>query len=296
MNFREEYNKKLALVENALEKIIERYSSCPLTIYKAVKYSLFAGGKRIRPILLLTAHEMVGGNTEESMELACGLEMIHTYSLVHDDLPAMDDDDMRRGMPTTHKVFGEGIAVLAGDSLLNMAYEVFLDKSLRHPGNLRNHIKAVSVIAAAAGVNGMIGGQVVDLEMEGKPAQPEILDYIHTHKTGALIEASLKAGIVLENTEQKAQEAIAEYGRKLGLAFQIVDDILDVVGDEDSMGKKPKRDEGRKKLTYTAVYGLEKSQRIAEELIEQAVSQLDYFGDKANFLKEIAYYILKRRM
>ena len=296
MNFREEYNKKLTLVEDALKRIMEGYSACPPTIYKAVKYSLFAGGKRIRPVLLLTAHEMVDGDIEESMDLACGLEMIHTYSLIHDDLPAMDDDDMRRGIPTNHKVFGEGIAVLAGDSLLNMAYEVFLKNSLRYPDKIMNHIRAVSIIANAAGVHGMIAGQVVDSEMEGKPAQPEILHYIHTHKTGAMIEASLKAGLALEDAEQRAYDAISEYGKRLGLAFQIVDDILDVTGDAESMGKTPKSDEARHKVTFASVYGLEESRRMAEQLVEEAVSQLDYFGNKADFLKEIAYYTLRRRV
>jgi len=295
MDFREEYSKKHTLVENALKRILERYNDCPATIYEAVKYSLFAGGKRIRPVLLLSAHEMVDGDLDESMDLACGMEMIHTYSLIHDDLPAMDNDDMRRGKPTNHKVFGEGIAVLAGDSLLNMAYEVFLENSLRYPDKLLNHIKAASIIANAAGIHGMIGGQVVDLEMEGQPAEPEILHYIHTHKTGALIEASLRAGLALENVENEAHTAIAGYGKRLGLAFQIIDDILDVTGDAAKMGKKTRSDEAHKKVTFTVVYGLEKSRRMAEELIEQAVGELDYFGKKAQFLKEIAYYILRRQ-
>jgi len=295
MTFNEIYNSRLVLVEDALKKLMSRYGECPPTLFKAMNYSLFAGGKRIRPILLLSAHELVGGNLEESMNLACGLEMIHTYSLIHDDLPAMDDDDLRRGMPTNHKVFGEGMAVLAGDALLNLAYEVFLENAMKHSQKMERHIKAALIIANAAGLHGMIAGQAVDLEQEGKAIQPEVLNYIHTHKTGALIEAALRAGAALELVDQKAENAVGIYGQKLGLAFQIVDDILDITGDAVNMGKKTSRDQARKKNTYPAMYGLQKSQCLARELIEQAISQLDYFGNRAYFLKEIGYYIIKRQ-
>ncbi len=295
MNFDEIYSNKLALVEGALKKVMERHQDCPPTLLKAMNYSLFAHGKRIRPVLLLSAHELVGGKVEESMALACGLEMIHTYSLIHDDLPAMDDDDLRRGMPTNHKVFGEGIAILAGDALLNLAYEVFMENALKYPHKLERHVRAAFVIAKAAGLHGMIGGQVADIEQEGRSVQPDMLYYIHTHKTGALIEAAVRAGAILEPIEQEVEDAVAKYGQKLGLAFQIVDDILDVIGDAASMGKNPSRDEKRQKATFPAVYGLEESKRRARDLIEEAVSHLEPFGKSAYFLKEIAYYVLKRQ-
>ncbi|MCM8900886.1 polyprenyl synthetase family protein [Caldicoprobacter algeriensis] len=295
MNFDEIYSNKLALVEDALKKLIVRHEDCPPTLFKAMNYSLFAGGKRIRPVLLLSAHELVGGNVEESMAVACGLEMIHTYSLIHDDLPAMDDDDLRRGMPTNHKVFGEGIAILAGDALLNLAYEVFLENAMKYPHKLERHVRAAFVIARAAGLHGMIGGQVADIEQEGKDIHPDMLRYIHTHKTGALIEAAVRAGVIIEPIERDVEDAVAKYGQKLGLAFQIVDDILDVTGDAASMGKNPSRDEVRKKATFPALYGLEESRRMARDLIEEAVSHLERFGKDAYFLKEIAYYVLKRQ-
>lgn len=295
MNFDEIYSNKLELVEVALKKLMEEHRDCPPTLLKAMNYSLFAGGKRIRPVLLLSAHELVGGNIDESMALACGLEMIHTYSLIHDDLPAMDDDDLRRGMPTNHRVFGEGMAILAGDALLNLAYEVFLENAMKYPHKLKQHIKAAFAIAKAAGIHGMIGGQVADLEQEGRDIRADALLYIHTHKTGALIEAAVRAGALLEPIEEDAEEAIAKYGQNLGLAFQIVDDILDVVGDAASMGKNPSRDERRKKATFPALYGLEESRRMARDLIEEAVGHLERFGKEACFLKEIAYYVLRRQ-
>ena len=296
MEYIQEYNRYRNLIEEWIGNRITVPGLPERNLFEAMRYSLMAGGKRLRPVLSLAVCDMLGGDMEDVLPFACAIELIHTYSLIHDDLPAMDDDDMRRGIPTNHKVFGEGIAVLAGDSLLNMAYEVFLKNSLRYPDKIMNHIRAVSIIANAAGVHGMIAGQVVDLEMEGKPAQPEILHYIHTHKTGAMIEASLKAGLALEDAEQRAYDAISEYGKRLGLAFQIVDDILDVTGDAESMGKTPKSDEARHKVTFASVYGLEESRRMAEQLVEEAVSQLDYFGNKADFLKEIAYYTLRRRV
>ncbi|MBM7581298.1 geranylgeranyl diphosphate synthase type II [Caldicoprobacter guelmensis] len=295
MNFNELYNNKLALVEDALKRLMEQHGDCPPTLLKAMNYSLFAGGKRIRPVLLLAAHELVGGNIEESMALACGLEMIHTYSLIHDDLPAMDDDDLRRGMPTNHKVFGEGMAILAGDGLLNLAYEVFLENAMKYPHKLERHVRAAFAIARAAGIHGMIGGQVADLEQEGKEVKPDVLFYIHTHKTGALIEAAVRAGAILEPIGEDVEDAIAKYGQKLGLAFQIVDDILDVTGDAASMGKNPNRDQAHQKATFPALYGLKESQRMAQELIDQAVSHLDCFGKDAGFLKELARYVLKRQ-
>lgn len=295
MSFEEQYQSLQHRVNVALKEQLEQFASVPETIYKSINYSLFAGGKRLRPIMLLSAHSMLDGNLEESMPLACGIEMIHTYSLIHDDLPAMDDDDFRRGIPTNHKVFGEGIAVLAGDGLLNLAYEIMLKNALKYPEKIGSHIKAIYTIAEAAGIGGMIGGQVVDLEWEGKNADLNTLKYIHEHKTGALFVASLMAGILLEDPPRSIQESVYRYGKYLGLAFQIIDDILDVVGDSEKLGKQTGRDMDRNKSTYVQLYGVDKSKKIAEELIEKAVESLSEFGQQANFLKELAYYIQNRQ-
>jgi len=274
---------------------MEEQRACPETIIKAMKYSLFAGGKRLRPILMLSAHELVGGDLKESLPLACGLELIHTYSLIHDDLPAMDDDDYRRGVLTNHKVFGEGMAILAGDALLNLSYECMLENAMKYPQRLENHLRAIKCIATAAGVQGMIGGQAVDLEWENKETDPEVLEYIHEHKTGALIVASLMAGILLENCGFDVQKSIESYGRAIGLAFQITDDILDITGSLEKLGKKPGRDEAKRKATFPQRYGLEKSRQMAEQLVEKAIEELKGFDHKADFLKELARFILLRQ-
>lgn len=295
MDFHRLYTEKKTRIEDTLKTLIDSYRSYPPTIFKAMEYSLFAGGKRLRPVLVISAHQLVGGNLEESLAMACGMEMIHTYSLIHDDLPAMDDDALRRGIPTNHKVFGEGLAILAGDALLNLAFEVILKNALKYPNNLENHVKAGFIIATAAGVEGMIGGQVVDLEYEGKLPEPDTVEYIHSHKTGALIEASLKAGVVLEGVDEKTEKAISQYGKRLGMAFQITDDILDIKGDISKLGKKLGRDKVKEKATFPAVYGLEKSQNMARELIEQAVVDLNQFGKSADFLREMARFVINRQ-
>jgi len=295
MTFDKRYRELQQKINIFIKGQLENYSSVPETIYKSINYSLFAGGKRLRPVMLLAAHEMLDGNLEESMALACGVEMIHTYSLIHDDLPAMDNDDYRRGIPTNHKVFGEGIAILAGDGLLNLGYEIMLANALKYPDKIYQHIKAIHTIGEAAGIRGMVGGQVVDLEWEGKNADPDILKYIHEHKTAALIIASLMAGVILEDPPRSIHDAVYDYGRCLGLAFQITDDILDIVGDPDKLGKNTGRDVKKHKATYVQLYGIEQSKKIAVELVEKAIDSLSQFGHKASFLKELAYFIIQRQ-
>jgi len=295
MTFKEQYDMLQNQVNMSLKEQIEKFSMVPETILKSIKYSLFAGGKRLRPVMLLAAHNMVNGRLEESMPLACGMEMIHTYSLIHDDLPAMDDDDFRRGISTNHKVFGEGIAILAGDGLLNLGYEIMLENALKYPQKIMQHMKAINIIAKAAGITGMIGGQVADLEWEGKKADLDTLKYIHEHKTGALFIASLMAGIVLEDPPENLQRSIYEYGESLGLAFQITDDILDAIGDPEKLGKKTGRDQKSHKSTYVQLYGIDKAKKIAEELVEKAIESLSEFGQQADFFRELACYVIRRQ-
>ena len=288
------YQEFVTKVNDYLHNTINNMEKYPKIIFDSMEHSLFAGGKRLRPVILLASHSLLEGDLNESLPLAGGLEMIHTYSLIHDDLPAMDNDDFRRGIPTNHKVFGEGIAILGGDALLNFAYETMLDNALLYPAKMVNHVRAINTIARAAGVRGMIGGQVVDLENEGKVIGSDTLKYIHDHKTGSLFMASLTAGIMLEDPPESMSTALMEYGKSLGLAFQVIDDILDVVGDDKKLGKKTGRDKDKSKATYVDKYGLEKSWSIAKDLSENAIGQLDIFGSKGEFLKDLAKFIINR--
>ncbi|MGI6372994.1 MAG: polyprenyl synthetase family protein [Caldicoprobacterales bacterium] len=292
--FDRQYNQLMGLINDYLYNLLGKMERYPGIIYDSIEYSLFAGGKRLRPIILLSIHRLLGGNIEESMPLAGGLEMIHTYSLIHDDLPAMDNDDYRRGIPTNHKKFGEGIAILSGDALLNLAYETMLENALLYQDRLVRHIKAINAIAQAAGIRGMIAGQVVDLENEGKKVTADTLKYIHDHKTGSLFMASILAGIILEDPPDYISRALKEYGSSLGLAFQVVDDILDVTGNSREMGKQTGRDKDKGKATYVDKYGLDGSRSIAKELYERAVDQLAIFGSGGKFLSELARFIINR--
>ncbi|MFY9177709.1 MAG: polyprenyl synthetase family protein [Caldicoprobacterales bacterium] len=292
--FKKQYDELATKVNDYLRITLDSMKKYPKIIFDSMEYSLFAGGKRLRPVMLLASHKLLEGDLEESLPLAGGLEMIHTYSLVHDDLPAMDNDDFRRGVPTNHKVFGEGIAILCGDALLNLAYETMIDNALRRPEKLINHLNAINTIAKAAGIRGMIGGQVVDLENEGKDIDPDILQYIHEHKTGALFMASLKASIMLEDPPENISKALLEYGKSLGLAFQIIDDILDVVGDDKKLGKMTGRDREKDKATYVDKYGLEKSWSIAKELCDNAIAQISIFGPEGEFFIQLANFIIDR--
>ena len=285
-----EFDRYKSIVEEHLLDFIPEIDHKSITIYESMKYSLTAGGKRLRPVLLLAACEFAGGDINNAIPFACAIEYIHTYSLIHDDMPEMDNDDLRRGVPTNHKVFGEAMALLAGDGLLSTAFEVmhrdellYLDEDIR----LKRRIRAAYEISKYAGCRGMVAGQVADIEAEGKQCSREMLDYIHINKTAALIMASVRAGAQLGGADDKMLESLTNYAENLGLAFQIVDDILDVVGDEATLGKKTGVDLENNKSTYPALYGLEASQARLEELTQNAVDALADYYDNAEFFTQL---------
>jgi geranylgeranyl diphosphate synthase type II len=282
------------LVDEALERVLPQETAAPPTLHRAMRYSVRAGGKRLRPILVIAGAEAVGGTAEQVMETACALELIHTYSLIHDDLPAMDNDDYRRGMLTNHKVFGEAIAILAGDALLTLAFKLIALNGAR-TGDARIIATLVTDIADAAGTDGMVGGQVVDIESEGKAFSAETLDYIHTHKTAALIRASLCAGSLIARGSTEELAAIKTCGEALGLAFQIVDDILDVEGSTEELGKTAGKDAQQQKATYPAYHGLEASRAKARTLIDQAKQAVAPLGARAEPISALAEFIFQRR-
>ena len=280
-----------AQVEAALDR------SLPLTypekIYEAMRYSLLAGGKRLRPILCLATCELVGGTVEMAMPTACALEMIHTMSLIHDDLPAMDNDDYRRGKLTNHKVYGEDIAILAGDGLLAYAFEYVATQTQDVPA--QRVLQVLARLGRAASASGLVGGQVVDLESEGlSDVREETLTYIHTHKTGALLEACVVCGGFLGGATDCDLERLSRYARNIGLAFQIVDDILDITATQEELGKTAGKDLLAQKATYPSLWGLEESKAKAQQLVDAASSELEPFGDKAEPLLAIANFITTR--
>lgn len=278
-------------IDRALNSYLPKAAVRPATIHNAMRYSLFAGGKRLRPILCLAAAEACGGDVADALPLACALECIHTYSLVHDDLPSMDNDDFRRGRPTCHKVFGDGIAVLAGDALLTVAFEIVA----RAKGSRRYDVRALLLeISEAAGSRKLIAGQVADLEAEGKRIDRTQLRFIHENKTAALITTSLRLGAMSANTNDKQLAAITEFGRALGLAFQVIDDILDVTQTTEKLGKSAGKDVAAKKATYPAVIGLTKSRTEAQRLTRKAHAALTSFGGDAERLHSLASYLLQR--
>ena len=287
--------QKKAIVEEALRSCFPDPSGPASDVVKAMEYSLFAGGKRLRPILCMAGAESVGGNGRHVLPVACALELIHTYSLIHDDLPLMDDDDMRRGRPTNHKVFGEAVALLAGDGLLTEAFHLMTSDEQAAHATPQLILKVIRMVSAAAGYGGMVGGQVVDIQWERKEPDFPIVEYIHTHKTGAMITASVASGAMLAAGDGPQFSAIVSYGEKIGLAFQISDDILDIVGDTETMGKKSGADVEKGKMTYPAVVGLDKSRHIQSELIDKAIDALNVFDHRAEPLRGIARYIIKRK-
>lgn len=282
------------MIDAALNGFLPGPDDFPPLIFQAVRYSLFAGGKRLRPILCLASAEAVGGTIGAVLPVACSLEMIHTYSLIHDDLPAMDDDDLRRGKPTSHKVFGEAAAILAGDALLTEAFSRMSAGDRAFPVPAERLLPAIHEIAEAAGFRGMIGGQIVDIQSEGQPPLPETLDYIHTHKTGALILASVRAGALLSGAHPEALDALSGYGRHAGLAFQIADDILNVEGDRSILGKNTGSDAKRGKLTFPGLWGIEASRAKTAELTERALFEIRHFDDRAEPLRALARHIAAR--
>ena len=294
-SLKEYINGRKVIIDRALDEYLPGGASDSALIFEAVRYSMFAGGKRLRPILCMAAAEAVGGEKEAILPAACALEMIHTYSLIHDDLPAMDNDDYRRGKPTSHKVFGEGIAILAGDALLTEAFRLLCDRE-RMPGiPPERMLQVVREIAEAAGLFGMIGGQVMDLLAEGKKVELQTLYAIHQCKTGALILVSLRAGAILAGAAEEALVALSDYGRRIGLAFQITDDMLNVEGDPALLGKGTGSDATRGKVTFPALMGIEASRARAEELIREALVSLATFDDRAAPLCAIARHIPERR-
>ncbi|MBE0500054.1 MAG: polyprenyl synthetase family protein [Desulfuromonadales bacterium] len=283
-------------VDDALDRFLPDEERMPHLLHKAMRYSIFAGGKRIRPILLLAASEAVGGQSDRVLYAASALEMIHTYSLIHDDLPAMDNDDLRRGRPTSHKVFGEAHAILAGDALLTEAFALLTDPGDDFAVAPAVQLRVANIIARAAGAAGMVGGQIVDMESEGGGDELDLptVEYIHTHKTGALIRAAVEVGAILGGADQRTFKALSRYGELAGLAFQIADDILDVVGDQDVVGKDIGSDEARGKATYVALFGLSEAQSRADELRDMALETLESLGEKAEPLRQIVNFIVAR--
>lgn len=294
MDFKSRFEKWTALVSEALDDYTELKDVPEASIYKAVKYSLMAGGKRLRPVLALAVAELLEGDEKDILPYACAVEIIHTYSLIHDDLPAMDNDDYRRGMPTNHKVFGEATAILAGDALLNKAFEIMLGHTLAKGDRLRQRLRAMNAIAEAAGMKGMIGGQIVDLESEGKDISAQTLEYMHRCKTGALIKAPVLCSAILYEANSREYEALEEYASCIGLAFQIKDDIMDVQGSFEEMGKPVGSDAANAKSTFITIFGLEESQRMLASTVKKAIDALEIFGARAGFLRELAEFIEKR--
>lgn len=285
------YKEKCLIIDQTLEKFICAEKAYPPAIFEAMGYSLFAGGKRLRPIMLMAAADAVGGNGLNYLPMACGLEMIHTYSLIHDDLPAMDDDDYRRGKLTSHKVFGEGMAILAGDGLLTAAFTTMLSQSAVDPAVV---VKVAGEISKAAGAHGMIGGQVIDLTSEGKTIDLETVQLMHQGKTGALFQAALRSGAQLAGAQEWQVTALTEYAQQFGLAFQITDDILDVVGSAEKIGKPVGSDIKNHKATYVTLYSLAEARVMAKQAVDNALQALADFGQEADILREMVKSLVSR--
>jgi geranylgeranyl diphosphate synthase type II len=286
ISWREYLLQKQTYINGLLDEFLPPEDQFPQTLHKAMRYSVMAGGKRIRPILVLTAYDSFGGCERRIIEpAACAVELVHTYSLIHDDLPCMDDDDLRRGMPTLHKKYNEATAVLAGDALHDLAFAL-----IARCGSAR----VISELAAAIGTDGMIGGQMADVQSEGQKVTLEDVRYIHMHKTGALITACLRIGAILAGVEESVLERLSLYGEKIGLAFQIIDDILDVEGDQKKLGKKVGSDRKNQKATYPGTVGMDKARRDADQLIDEAIDICRDFGQKGDYFIYMAEYIARR--
>ncbi|NJK92805.1 MAG: polyprenyl synthetase family protein [Blastochloris sp.] len=292
VNLTQYWQQRQATFEKALNQALPKKTVRPATIHEAMRYSLFAGGKRLRPILCLAAAESLGGPLKNALPLACAVECIHTYSLIHDDLPSMDNDDLRRGKPTSHKVYGEGMAILAGDALLTIAFELVA----RCPGWPRYKVAdLITELSRASGSQGLIAGQVVDLESEGKPISIQDLRYIHRNKTSALITSSLRLGAMSANATPTQLKTLTQFGEALGLAFQVMDDILDITQTSAELGKSAGKDVKVQKATYPALLGLEGAQKEAKRLTTQAMNALKPLGSSGQRLHEIAQYMLTRK-
>ncbi|MGC8667578.1 MAG: polyprenyl synthetase family protein [Chthonomonadales bacterium] len=292
MNLKLYLGDRRGLVEAALDRYLPPETQRPQSLHQAIRYSVLAPGKRIRPILVIASAEAVGGAGEDVLPTACALECIHAFSLVHDDLPCMDNDDYRRGRPTSHKVYGEALAMLAGDALLALAFELIAENARTAP--VERIVPVLRLVAHATGTAGMVGGQVVDIESEGKEIGYEDLQFIHEHKTGALLTASVLSGAMLCGANQQQIEALSSYGRSVGLAFQIADDILDITGDEAKIGKPVGSDLKQDKATYPKLFGLDGSRERARLEVRHALDALAGFDARADPLRAIAQYIVER--
>ncbi|MCX6353759.1 MAG: polyprenyl synthetase family protein [Candidatus Aureabacteria bacterium] len=282
---------KRKIIKEALDRLLPPSGATAPTVHESMRYSIFAGGKRLRPILCIATLEAMGKDSSPYLPAACALELMHTYSLIHDDLPAMDDDDLRRGKPTNHKVFGEAVAILAGDALLTLSFELIASMDVA-PEAVR--VELVRLLARAGGTEGLVGGQALDLSSEGKDVIAETLDLIHARKTAALIEASALFGAVLGAASPEEKGSLSRYGHSLGMAFQITDDLLDAVGAQEKTGKRVRHDQAARKATYPGLHGVEESRRIAKEYVETAVAALESFGGAAWVLREIARGLIDR--
>jgi len=286
---------KKEVVDGAIARFLPGEENFPPLLFRAMRYSVFAGGKRLRPILCIAAAEAVGGVMEAVLPAACALELIHTYSLIHDDLPAMDNDDYRRGMLTSHKVFGEAVAILAGDALLTEAFHLLSAKELTDRFPPENALAVIREVSEAAGCFGMVGGQVVDITSEGKRIDLTTLHDIHTRKTGAMIRASVRTGAILAGAAEETLQSLTYYGDYVGLAFQITDDVLDVEGDREQLGKETGADRSRRKATFPALIGVEASREKTRELVAMALGAIDSLDEKADPLRLIAGFVGERK-
>jgi len=285
--------RRAAEINEWLDRLVPSETTPPERLHKAMRYSLLAGGKRLRPALVLSAGEAFGAETDDLMPAACAIEMIHTYSLIHDDLPAMDNDDLRRGRPTCHKAFGEPIAILAGDALLTQAFRVLAADSPKR--DAERQIRVIREVASAAGtVDALIGGQVADIESEGRKVDASTLEYIHHSKTGAMITASVVIGGTVGGASNDQIDRLREYGQRIGLAFQIADDILDVTSTSEELGKTPGKDQAANKATYPAIYGIAASQARASELVAEAVKIASSLELQTKVLEDLARFIIAR--
>jgi geranylgeranyl diphosphate synthase type II len=293
VDIKQYFKRKAELVERELDRLLPAETETPPTIHQAMRYSVFAGGKRLRPILAIAAGEIFGASESELLPAASALEMIHTYSLIHDDLPAMDNDDLRRGMPTCHVKFGEAMAILAGDALLTQAFVTLADYETSHPDRKARVISEVA--KAAATKNALIGGQVLDMQSEGKPVSGQQLEEIHRGKTGALIRCSIRVGAILGGASEAELSALTVYGEKAGLAFQVADDLLDEIGTSEELGKTAGKDAASHKATYTALYGIHGAREMAERLCREAIAAVRNLERDTKVLESIARFIVERR-
>lgn len=294
MDFLTELKNRARTIDEALERFLPSPEIYPPVIHEAMRYSVFAGGKRLRPVLTMAAAGAAGGEPSRVLPAACAIELIHAYSLIHDDLPAMDNDDFRRGKPTSHRVFGEAIAILAGDALLTLAFELMAKNVPDDPDGPARVLRVIAEIAGAAGTAGMIGGQVADTLFADQEVDPATLEYIHRHKTGALYRAAVRSGAILAGAGEDTLRSLTEYADYLGLAFQIRDDILDVEGDQAKLGKPVGSDKRNKKATYPRLFGMDKAKEKARQAVAAAISALENFDHKADFLRAAASFVISR--